>query len=162
MLHKSARHFLYDFEKVTHVETVCRQNVHIDDASTTWGHVTCAECLKYRNQVKIELINPKENKMAKLTVNSAIELVSTLRARLEDVKQLRDRNICDTEEEYSGKVTKKTVLFDPTVIDERVVDIQNAIRNLNSAIKESNARTSLDVPSVDELKLLSAIQKRVL
>jgi hypothetical protein len=100
--------------------------------------------------------------MAKLTVNSAIELVSTLRARLEDVKQLRDRNICDTEVDYSGKVTKKTVLFDPTVIDERVVDIQNAIRNLNSAIKESNARTSLDVPSVDELKLLSAIQKRVL
>lgn len=99
--------------------------------------------------------------MAKLTVNSAIELVSTLRARLEDMKGLRDRNICDTEEDYSGRVTKKTVLFDPSNCDQRVVDIQNAIRNINSAIKESNARTYLDV-AVNETELLSAIPKRLL
>ena len=35
--------------------------------------------------------------MAKLTVNSAIELVNTLRTRLEDMKNLRDRNISETE-----------------------------------------------------------------
>lgn len=97
--------------------------------------------------------------MAKLTVNSAIELVNTLRTRLEDMKNLRDRNISETEEIWGDKKTVRHVLFDPTVCDERVVDIQNAIRNLNAAVKESNAKTYLEV-DVDEKKLLSAIQKK--
>ena len=94
-----------------------------------------------------------------MSVNSAIELLTTLRARLEDVKGLRDRNIADTEESFSGHVTKKTVLFDPTVIDARVVDIQNAIRTVNSAVKESNVVTKITV-DIDEKALLSALPKR--
>lgn len=97
--------------------------------------------------------------MTRLTVNSAIELTTTLRARLTDMIQLRDRNTSDTEESWGEKTTKKTVLFDPSVCDQRVVDIQNAIRNLSCAIKESNARTAIEV-DVDEKALLSAIPKR--
>lgn len=97
----------------------------------------------------------------KLTINSAIELSNTLKTRLEDIKTLRDRNLNDTEESWSGKETKKICLFDPTVIDGRVVDMQNAIRLLSTSIKESNVKTTIEV-DIDEKILLSAIPKRVM
>ena len=97
--------------------------------------------------------------MAKLTINSAIELSNTLKTRLEDIKNLRDRNIADTTERWGDKETIKTCLFDPTTIDERVVNMQNAIRLLNTSIKESNVKTTIEV-GIDEMQLLSAIPRK--
>ena len=97
--------------------------------------------------------------MSKLTINSAIELSNTLKTRLEDIKNLRDRNISDVTERWGEKETVRTCLFDPTVIDERVVNMQNAIRLLNTSIKESNVKTTIEV-DIDEKQLLSPVPKK--
>ena len=97
----------------------------------------------------------------KKSINAAIELVNTLRARLEDTKSLRDRCLQDTEDHYDGRITKKMANFDPTVLDERVVLLQNAIREANTKIKESNVKTEIEL-DIDEAKLLAPIPKREL
>ena len=95
----------------------------------------------------------------KISVNAAIELVAALKTRAQDLKELRDRNTSDREETYSNAITKKTALFDPSVVDGRVMDINNAIRTISCAIKASNVVTLIDV-DVDEKALMSAVPKR--
>ena len=92
-----------------------------------------------------------------MTVNSAIELVNTLRGRISELTSLRDRcSVVDTYYDGDNKQTKEP-LYDPVDVDTKIVLIKNSIRKLNTKIKESNSITKIDF-DVDEDSLLSPIK----
>ena len=95
----------------------------------------------------------------KLSVNKAIEMVNTLRGRHSDLKDLRNRNL-GIERFFDGDATKKETvpLYDPSEVDEHIVLISNAILDLNSAIKESNARVEIVIDGLDRVTLLAPIK----
>ena len=95
----------------------------------------------------------------KLTVNRAIELVNTLRGRLSDLKDVRNKNLGIERMFGDGEMTRETIpLYDPSEVDERITRISNAILDLNSTIKESNARTEIAIDGLDKDALLSPMK----
>lgn len=96
-----------------------------------------------------------------LTVNAAIELVNTLRGRVSDLQTLRNQNAVRERLFRNEERTEKEPLYNPVDVDKKIVEIKNAIRKLNSAIKESNAKTKLpEFPQaeINENSLLAPVE----
>ena len=99
--------------------------------------------------------------MESRTVNEFLVLKKVFAERKNDLKQIRLQTTVKTKtvRRYNDETTEETVepQYDTKVIDRRVTEIQNAELAIDSAIKQSNATTALNV-NVDVEKLLSPME----
>lgn len=99
--------------------------------------------------------------MESRTVNEFLVLKKVFAERKNDLKQIRLQTTVKTKttRRYNDEETVETVdpQYDTKLIDRRVTEIQNAELAIDSAIKQSNATTTLNV-NVDVEKLLSPME----
>jgi hypothetical protein len=99
--------------------------------------------------------------MESRTVNEFLVLKKVFAERKNDLKQIRLQTTVKTKttRRYNDETTEETVdpQYDTKAIDRRVTEIQNAELAIDSAIKQSNATTILNV-NVDVEKLLSPME----
>lgn len=97
--------------------------------------------------------------MYELTVNEAIELSKTLNSRIGDLESLRNKtSVQSIMFRGDNERTEKNPLYNPVDVDSKMVNMKNAIRKLNSKIKESNASVKISIDCVDPDALLSPIE----
>lgn len=84
-----------------------------------------------------------------------------LEERKKDLKKLRDLSAVDSRviDSYGDKVKESinTAKYDVKVLDRRIVEMQNADLAIESAIKQSNATTNIEL-AVDVESLLSPVE----
>lgn len=81
----------------------------------------------------------------KVTINGGLVAQKTLRERLNDLKSLRMQNTNSTSMSYGDRVQTTEPKYDVKVLDKRVVEIQNALFQIEQAIKQANALTNIDI-----------------
>jgi len=93
-----------------------------------------------------------------MTVNDALVLIKALRQRQASLESLRDKVSTEDRYLYAEKEKIQTPKYDVVSVDEKVVRIGNAILDLDTAIKRSNAKTELDI-TIDRGDLLSPLER---
>jgi len=94
--------------------------------------------------------------MPKLSINEAMVTAKALRGRLGELSGLRSQSA--TRETYYGeknKVVEPT--YDVKILDKKCVEIENALLEIDSRIKQSNAVTLIEIEA-DAKGLMSPIQ----
>lgn len=91
----------------------------------------------------------------KITVNSAMVLQKALRGRLGELSSLRSE--CAKSETYYGE-PKKVIepKYDIKALDKRCVELENALLDIDTAIKGSNAITTIEIEA-DKSVLLAPL-----
>lgn len=91
----------------------------------------------------------------KITINESMVLMKVLKGRLAELSSLRSE--CAKKETYFGE-TQKVVepQYDIKMLDKRCVEIENALLEMDTRIKQSNAITTIEV-DVDKTSLLSSL-----
>ena len=87
-----------------------------------------------------------------VTVNKLLAMEKSLRERLSQLETVKNASVKETHwmEKENAKVEKPT--YDIKAVDAKIVKINKALFEINHSIKESNARTTLNVDlSYDEL-----------
>jgi len=95
----------------------------------------------------------------KLTVNEALALLTMLRSRVNDLRNLR--NTVSTKERYFGYGTtdKEKVVepqYDVKIVDKKVTELETSIFHIDASIKQANAKTEIEY-IVDVGKLLEPL-----
>lgn len=97
----------------------------------------------------------------KKTINEFMVCKKVLIERVQDLKQLRQQTAVDkiTIQRYGEDVTetRQEAEYDSKLLDRRIVEIQNALLLIDSAIKQSNASVQIELP-VDLDHLLSPME----
>jgi hypothetical protein len=97
----------------------------------------------------------------KLTINSALALSDTVKARISELKMLRSEVSVQktTRNTYENRVdeTVETPQFDVKKVDIKITELENFMFSLTSAIKTVNAKTEIGI-EVDVDKLLAPIE----
>ena len=91
----------------------------------------------------------------KITVNAAMVLQKALRGRLAELSSLR--SACSSSETYFG--TPNRVVepkYDVKVLDKKCVELENALLDIDTAIKGSNAIVTIDI-AADKNVLLAPL-----
>lgn len=81
----------------------------------------------------------------KVTINGGLVAQKTLRERLNDLKSLRMQNTNSSSMSYGDRVQTTEPKYDVKVLDKRVVEIQNALFQIEQAIKQANALTDINI-----------------
>jgi intein/homing endonuclease len=99
-------------------------------------------------------LKPKEEGMTKMTVNEAMVLAKAIRGRYAELSSLRSS--CANRETYFDpkKVIEPT--YDIKALDKRCVELENFLLQVDTAIKQSNAITTIEVDA-DVKSLLTPI-----
>ena len=104
--------------------------------------------------------NQMEGTMNK-SINEWMIIRKIVGERKQDLKRLRDLSAVDSRviDSYGDKVKESinTAKYDVKVLDRRIVEMQNADLAIESAIKQSNATTKIDL-AVDVDFLLSPVE----
>jgi hypothetical protein len=90
----------------------------------------------------------------KLTVNSAMSLMKTLRERVSSLKALRQQVAVQTKQTWrTGETVDETIpQYDVKKVDQKIMELENVLFQIDSAIKQKNAVTKIDVEiNVDSL-----------
>ena len=85
----------------------------------------------------------------KMTINEAMVLIKVVRERIQDLKQVRlsvvvksrTRKMYGTEQEEEINEPQ----YDAKAIDKKVTELQNFIFQADAKIKQSNAKTEIDI-----------------
>lgn len=98
----------------------------------------------------------------KKTINELMVTKKVMVERIQDLKQLRQSTAVDKSSvsEYGDgrRVEQKNeAKYDTKALDRRITEMQNAMLLIDSAIKQSNAITTLDLP-IDVDHLLSPME----
>ena len=97
----------------------------------------------------------------KKSINEWMVIRKVLSERRGDLKSLRQTCAVKTKQiqRYGENVTETTnePKYDTKLLDRRITEMQNADLLIDSAIKQSNAMTGIDLP-VDVDKLLSPME----
>ena len=92
-----------------------------------------------------------------MTINEAMVLMKALRGRLAELSTLRSE--VSTKTRYFGQAEKSVEpQYDVVTVDQYCVAIENALRKIDTAIKMSNAVTSIDT-EIDVDALMSALPR---
>lgn len=94
----------------------------------------------------------------KMTVSTWLSMATNLRTRLKDIEQMKESSAISKEYRYMEKDVKETPVYNIKELDKKSVEIHNALFLIDSEIKSSNARTEIDLPTVDYSKLMEAVQ----
>jgi len=90
----------------------------------------------------------------KITINQALVLGKTIRQRLSELQGLRDR-VSTKETRWMGAdKTETTPQYDVKEVDKKIVEMENFMFSLDSAIKQANAITVVEVDA--DVKILLA------
>ena len=91
-----------------------------------------------------------------MTVNEAMVMAKALRGRLGELSSLRSQ--CATRDTYYGDKNKVVEpMYDMKVLDRKCVEIENALLEIDTKIKQSNAITKIDT-GVDVKILLAPLE----
>jgi hypothetical protein len=91
----------------------------------------------------------------KMTVNEAMVLQKALRGRLGELSSLR--TTCASKESYYGDNNKVVEpMYDVKALDKKCVELENALLDMDTKIKQSNAITSIEIDA-DKSTLLSPL-----
>lgn len=91
----------------------------------------------------------------KATVNEAMVLMKALKGRYGELSHIRSE--CAKKETYFSEVQKVIEpKYDMKELDRRCVDIENALLEMDTKIKQSNAITTIEI-DVDKTALLSPL-----
>lgn len=77
------------------------------------------------------------------TVSSLLSMQKALSQRKSQLETVR--NSCTTETHYHDPNKTETPTYDIKVVDKKIVRINNALFLIDKKIKESNAKTQIDV-----------------
>jgi len=95
------------------------------------------------------------------SINEWMIIRKIVAERKQDLKRLRDLSAVDSRviDSYGDKVKESinTAKYDVKVLDRRIVEMQNADLAIESAIKQSNATTKLELV-IDVDSLLSPVE----
>lgn len=90
-----------------------------------------------------------------MSINEAMVLMKVLRGRLAELSSLR--STCASKESYFGERNKVVEpMYDVKMLDKKCVDIENALLDIDTKIKQSNAITSVEF-DVDKGALLAPL-----
>lgn len=88
--------------------------------------------------------------MAKITVNKLLAMEKALRERLGQLNETKTGSL--KESHWSDPQKTEKPVYDARNIDKRIVGINKALFEINHLVKESNARTELEINlNFDEL-----------
>ena len=93
--------------------------------------------------------------MANVTVNYLLAMEKSLRERLGQLNELKQASARETFWDKDQK--RETPTYDIKKVDSKITAINKALFEMNHRIKESNARTTVDV-NVDYNALVSEIE----
>ena len=79
----------------------------------------------------------------KITINSLLTMERNLKSRLSQLNELR--NSTSTRETYFEKDKVIEPLYDVKLVDKKMTKITKALYFINNAVKESNAKTKVDI-----------------
>ena len=95
------------------------------------------------------------------SINEWMIIRKIVAERKQDLKRLRDLSAVDSRviDSYGDKVKESinTAKYDVKVLDRRIVEMQNSDLAIESAIKQSNATTKLELV-IDVDSLLSPVE----
>ena len=95
--------------------------------------------------------------MAQLTVSKALEMMKALKDRKKQLEELSKETATETSWR-DPTPREKTPKYDVVIVDQKLSDINNALFELASAIKQVNARTVMDF-KVDFKALMSPLTR---
>jgi len=85
-----------------------------------------------------------------ITINKALTYTKAMKSRLADLEKLRSE--VAKKETYFGNENKQIEpQYDVKAVDKMVAELQRMIFEIDSSVKESNAKTELDVAIDPEL-----------
>lgn len=90
-----------------------------------------------------------------VTINKLLAMEKSLRERLGQLNALKDQSARRTFWDKDDKREEPT--YDVKKVDKKITEINKALFEINHSIKESNAKTSLNV-DVDYNSLVSEIE----
>lgn len=97
----------------------------------------------------------------KLTINSALALSDTVKARINELRMLRSEVSVKrtTKNTYENRIDESVEepQFDVKKVDVKITELENFMFSLTSAIKTANAKTEVGI-EVDVDKLLAPIE----
>lgn len=97
----------------------------------------------------------------KLTINSALALSDTVKARISELRMLRSEVSVKrtTKNTYENRIDESVEepQFDVKKVDVKITELENFMFSLTSAIKTANAKTEVGI-EVDVDKLLAPIE----
>ena len=97
-----------------------------------------------------------------MTINEAMVLQRTLRARVQDLSTIRNANAVRTRRWdmlQSGVEKERTEVepqYDPRKVDAMIVEIETFLFKLDASVKQANAKTEIGI-TADIDKLLAPI-----
>lgn len=90
-------------------------------------------------------------KVEKITVNSAMILQKTVKERVAELRALRSQTATEKTTTYWHEsasrqpVEEIKVKYDIRLLDKKITTLENFLFRLDSAIKQSNAKTEIEV-----------------
>ena len=91
----------------------------------------------------------------KNSVSTWLSMSANLRSRLKDIQEMKSS--ASTRKIFQDKDVVEEPTYSIKDLDKKSVDIHNALFQIDKSIKESNARTDIEL-DVDYTKLMEAIQ----
>lgn len=95
--------------------------------------------------------------MAQLTVGKALEMMKALKDRKKQLEELLKETATETSWRDPAP-REKTPKYDVVIVDQKLSDINNALFDLASTIKQVNAQTVMDF-EVDFKALMSPLTR---
>lgn len=97
----------------------------------------------------------------KITINQALVLGKTIKERINELRSLRNSSLTrviyfDTVDSSKEKRVEEPQ-YDPKKVDRKCVELENFIFAMDSAIKQANAQTIVDIDG-DVKTLLSPLE----
>lgn len=92
--------------------------------------------------------------MAHVTINLLLAMEKSLRERLNQLNELKTQSSRRT---YYTEEKREEPTYDIKLVDKKITAINKALFTMNHKIKESNAKTTVDV-DVDYDKLVSELE----
>ena len=96
----------------------------------------------------------------KLTINGCLQLNTQVSKRLSDLRSIRSQGVVRTKSTYgfgeNTRIEESVCQYDTKVVDKKITELENFLFKSNSAIKQSNATTMLEL-EVDVDTLLAPL-----
>ena len=90
------------------------------------------------------------------TVNELLGIMDALRRRVSELKELR-KEVAVKDTYYGNTERSRDPQYSVRLVDKKVVELQNFLLKADSAIKQSNAATTVNI-EVDVEALLSPLE----
>jgi len=99
--------------------------------------------------------------MSKLTINGTLQLITQVSKRLSDIRSIRSQGVNKSKVTYgtgeNARTEESVFQYDAKSLDQKVTMLENWLFKANTAVKQANATTVVDL-DVDVDTLLAPLQ----